>query len=340
MNGTILVVGGAGYIGSHMVLALQDAGYTVVVLDNLSRGFRDAVAKERLIVGDLLVPSDLDRCFLAHKIDLVMHFAARAYVGESVVEPESYYLNNVTGSLNLLRSMRKHDVNRLVFSSTCAVYGEPVALPISETHPLRPINPYGRSKLAVEQVLRDYATAYGFRSITLRYFNAAGADPMQRAGERHQPETHLIPLALLEAQRVKAGGNPHDTNLTVFGDEFATSDGTCVRDYVHVSDVCRAHLLAARRILSLQGSHAEVFNLANGSGFTVREVIESCRSMSGQPIQYNVGPRRPGDPDRLVGDASLAARELGWEPQIPRLDDMILTAWAWMNRSQGGPRDE
>ncbi|MDP2829687.1 MAG: UDP-glucose 4-epimerase GalE [Sulfuricellaceae bacterium] len=334
VKGTVLVVGGAGYIGSHMVLALRDAGYEVVVFDNLSRGFADAVGDLPLVAGDLRSISDLDACFAANQIDLVMHFAALAYVGESVTEPELYYQNNVVGALNLLSAMRRHGVRRFVFSSTCATYGEPDEVPISETHPQRPINPYGRTKLIVEQALSDYATAYGLQSISLRYFNAAGCDAQGRAGERHEPETHLIPLVLAEALRVQRGGDPAATALRVFGSDFPTSDGSCIRDYVHVSDLCHAHLLAARRLLQNGTQGAEAFNLANGGGFSVLEVIEACRTVTGLPIQYRLDDRRAGDPAVLVGDASLAGRMLGWKSEVTDLKDIIRTAWDWMRRQE------
>ncbi len=324
----ILVVGGAGYIGSHMVLALQDADYQVVVFDNLSRGFADAVGSGPLVIGDLRSHADLDACFAAHRIDLVMHFAALAYVGESVTEPELYYQNNVVGALNLLAAMRRHGVNRLVFSSTCATYGEPDHIPITENHPQRPINPYGRTKWMIEQALRDYALAYGTQSVSLRYFNAAGCDAQGRAGERHNPETHLIPLVLAEAMRVKQGGNPAGTALRVFGTDFPTPDGSCVRDYIHVADLCQAHLRAAERLLNVQSQGAEFFNLANGQGFSVLEVIEACRKVTGQPIMYRAESRRAGDPAVLVGDAGLAGAVLGWRAEWTNLHQIINTAWS------------
>ena len=329
---TVLVVGGAGYIGSHMVLALQKAGYDITVFDNLARGHADAVAAVPLVTGDLRSPANLDAYFARRRFDLVMHFAALAYVGESVAEPELYYQNNVIGTLNLLSAMRRHGVDKLVFSSSCATYGEPDTVPIAETHPQRPVNPYGRTKLIIEQTLADYAPAYGLQSVSLRYFNAAGCDPSGRAGERHVPETHLIPLVLAEALRLKAGGNPAETTLKVFGLDFPTADHSCVRDYIHVTDLCRAHLLAAERLLAGLTAGAEYYNLANGAGFSVLEVIEACRRVTGQPIRYEVAPRRAGDPAVLVGDARRATAVLGWEPVIPRLNDIVQTAWAWMCR--------
>ena len=327
MTGKIAVIGGAGYIGSHMVLALQDAGYPVLVFDNLARGFADAVKEAPLFVGDLRSPADLDAFFNAHRIDLVMHFAALAYVGESVSEPELYYQNNVVGALNLLAVMQKYQVRRLVFSSTCAIYGEPNMVPITETHPQQPINPYGRSKLMVEQVLSDYACAYGMQSVSLRYFNAAGCDSEGRTMERHDPESHLIPLVLAEALRVKGGGDPADTTLSVFGTDFPTKDGSCVRDYIHVSDLCNAHLRAAERLLADDVSGAEAYNLANGKGYSVLDVIDTCRKVTGQPIQCRLMSRRSGDPAVLVGDASQAGLILKWAPRITNLSDIIGSAW-------------
>lgn len=326
----VLVVGGAGYIGSHMVLALQDAGYDAVVFDNLSRGFANAVGTTRLIVGDLRSSDDIDACLRSGSFDLVMHFAALAYVGESVSDPESYYDNNVVGTFNLLRSMRRHGVDKLVFSSTCAIYGEPEFLPIDESHPKRPINPYGRSKLTAEMMLRDYAHAYNLHSVALRYFNAAGADAAGRAGERHNPETHLIPLALMAAR----SPTPESTSgeLRVFGDDFPTPDGSCIRDYIHVTDLCEAHLLAARRLLSGKQVGADAFNLSNGNGFSVFEVIEACSAVTGQQIPVRVEKRRAGDPAALIGNAQRAARELGWQPRFTNLHDVIRTSWNWMNR--------
>ena len=331
----ILVVGGCGYIGSHMVLALQDAGYPVAVLDNLSRGFADAVGDAPLFVGDIRSAADLDSCFARFDASLVMHFAALAYVGESVTEPELYYQNNVAGTASLLAAMRRHGRTRLVFSSTCATYGEPRQLPIPETHSQWPINPYGRSKLMVEQILADYGAAYGFQSVSLRYFNAAGCDPLGRAGERHAPETHLIPVVLDEALRVMRGGAAADSRLTVFGSDFPTPDGSCVRDYIHVADLCHAHLLAARRLLAGAVHGAEFYNLANGVGFSVLDVIATCRAVTGQPIHFTLAPRRPGDPATLVGDAARAGVALGWRPAHPDLRAIIETAWRSRVRSAG-----
>jgi UDP-glucose-4-epimerase GalE len=314
-----------------MVLALRDAGYEPIVFDNLSRGHADAVGGMPLVIGDLRRETDIEACFRSQRIDLVMHFAALAYVGESVLEPELYYQNNVIGTLNLLAAMRRHRVNRIVFSSTCATYGEPHRLPIDESHIRHPINPYGHSKLMIEQALADYAVAYGLNSISLRYFNAAGCDPAARAGERHFPETHLIPLVLAEAMRVRAGGNAADTQLKVFGTDFPTADGSCVRDYIHVADLCSAHLAATERLLLSSSIGAEAYNLANGVGFSVIQVIQACRRVTGQDIRYQAVDRRPGDPAELVGDAAAALAVLGWRPRYVLLDDIIRTAWSWMD---------
>jgi UDP-glucose 4-epimerase len=320
------------------------------VFDNLSRGHADACGPAQLVIGDLRHPDEIERCFAAHSFDLVMHFAALAYVGESVSEPEIYYQNNVVGTLNLLATMLRHSVKKLVFSSTCATYGEPEHWPIREDHPQRPINPYGQSKWMIEQVLRDFAHAYSLASISLRYFNAAGCDPAGRCGERHEPETHLIPLVLAEAMRVSQGGATQDSALKVFGNDFATPDGSCIRDYIHVADLCRAHLLAAQRLLAMAPAPApapastpapapapaperlgaEFFNLANGAGFSVFEVIRACEAVTGFTIAYQVNARRAGDPGVLVGDSAKAERVLGWRPQIPQLDAIVRTAWQWM----------
>ena len=328
---SILVTGGAGYIGSHMVQMLADAGHRVAVFDNLSRGHRDSVGAVELIEGDLRSAHDLQCCFELHNYDLVMHFAALAYVGESVQRPADYYDNNVVGALKLLDAMLAHKVRRLVFSSTCATSGEPQSRPITEAHPQQPVNPYGWTKLMVEQVLRDYAQACGLASISLRYFNAAGCDPAGRLGDGREPETHLIPLVLREAARVLAGGDPRETRLAVYGDDFATPDGSCVRDYIHVTDLCAAHLLAADRLMADRTEGAEAYNLGNGAGYSVKQVIETARRVTGADIRYLIDPRRPGDPAWLVGSAARARDLLDWRPAIPALEDIVRTAWAWMS---------
>ena len=325
----VLVVGGAGYVGSHMVKLLLARGHDVTVLDNLSRGHRDAAQGARLVEADLLDPPALAKALRATRFDAVMHFAALCYVGESVEKPREYWRNNVTGTLNLVDAMLDAGVRRLVFSSTCSTYGDPVEIPMRETHPQRPINPYGASKLAVETALRDYARAYGLDSVSLRYFNAAGCAPDGTVGERHDPETHIIPLVLREALRVRSGGAPDKTALVVHGDDYPTPDGTCIRDYVHVDDLAEAHLAAMAAMAggSLRGASA--FNLGIGKGFSVREVIESGRRVTGVPIGYRVGPRRPGDPPRLVADSAAARAALGWQPRHVEIDDIIATAWRW-----------
>lgn len=328
----VLVVGGAGYIGSHMVAILLKQGFLVTVFDNLSRGHKDACEGSHFIQGDLLDFSAINDCLAAQSFDIVFHFAALAYVGESVQHPEQYYQNNVVGSVNLLTAMRQHKLNRLVFSSTCSTYGEAERLPIRETERQAPVNPYGFSKFVVERMLADYAKAYGFQSISLRYFNAAGCDPLGLLGERHEPETHLIPLVLREALRTKLGGDPKDTTLKIFGDDFDTPDGSCQRDYVHVNDLCEAHLLAAQQLLISREGQAKYYNLANSVAYSVFEVVTACRRLTGQPIEYLIVPRRPGDPAVLIGDAQKATKELGWRPRYAQLDDVIGSAWSYMSR--------
>lgn len=335
MNARVLVVGGAGYIGSHMCRILADAGHHVSVFDNLSRGHRDAVGDAEFMQGDIRSPADLERCFTGAPFDVVMHFAAFAYVGESTQHPSMYYDNNVTGSLRLLDAMRAAGVSKLVFSSTCATYGDPVERPITESHPQRPVNPYGATKMMVERVLRDYSNAYGLASISLRYFNAAGCDFEGRVGERHVPETHLIPLALEEALRIASGSDPDATALSIHGGDFDTPDGTCVRDYIHVDDLCRAHLLAADRLMGGHCARAEAFNLGNGRGFSVLEVIDAVRRVTGMDVRHRIGPRRAGDPAWLVGSAVSAGDTLGWRPRLSDIDDMVATAWRWMLSQQG-----
>lgn len=326
----ILVVGGAGYIGSHMLLHLEDTGYQFTVFDNLSRGFADAVPQGSLILGDLRSSSDLDKCFQNNKYDLVMHFSAFAYVGESVAHPELYYKNNVLGSINLFSKMKQYGIRRLVLSSTCAVYGNAVSEKIDEDHPRSPINPYGRTKLMVERIFSDYASAYGMNGICLRYFNAAGCDPQARAGERHNPETHLIPIVLSEALRLQKGGNPKDTELVVNGNDFPTFDGSCIRDYIHVCDLCDAHLRSVNRLWKNEVDGFEIYNLSNGNGFSVLEIIDSCKRITGQPIAYRIAGRRIGDPPTLVGNSEKAKTILKWKPHFTDLDEIVWTAWHWL----------
>jgi UDP-glucose-4-epimerase GalE len=326
----ILVIGGAGYVGSHMVKHLVARKHSVTVFDNLSRGHADAVPAGLLHRGDLLAPQDL-RAVLSKPFDAVMHFAAFCYVGESVQKPREYHRNNVVGSLNVLEAAVDAGIKSFVFSSTCATYGVPQESPISESHPQNPINPYGAGKLMVERMLKDYADSYGLNSVSLRYFNAAGSDPDGQIGERHDPETHLIPLTLMEALRVRNGGDPAATTLTVLGNDYDTPDGTCIRDYVHVDDLAAAHLAAAEQMASGKMQGARAFNLGTESGYSVLEVIASCRRVTGAPIQYKLAPRRPGDPSRLVANSDAARRALGWRPQYVELDRIVETAWRWFS---------
>ena len=314
----LLVVGGAGYIGSHMVKWLSDAGHRVVVFDNLSTGHADAARFGSLIRGDLADEPLLDQLFANHAFDAVLHFAAASLVAESVQNPAKYYRNNLSNTLNLLDAMRRHGVSNLIFSSTAATDGEPQTERIREDHPQCPINPYGRSKWMIEQVLADYDAAYGIQSVCLRYFNAAGAEPAAALGERHDPETHLIPLVLQAA----SGRRPA---ITVFGTDYDTPDGSCLRDYIHVQDLCAAHALALDFLAREKRSAA--FNLGNGDGFSVLEVIKTARQVTGRPITVHYAPRRAGDPARLIADAQLARSVLGWQPQYPLLADLIAHAW-------------
>ncbi len=323
----VLVTGGAGYIGSHMVKMLLETGAEVVVLDDLSTGFRDAVPGGEFVRGSLGYRSLLGVLFSGRRFDAVMHFASSSQVGESVALPGKYYRNNVANALVLLDAMVEHRIPRFVFSSSAAVYGEPRHTPIDERHALEPANPYGRTKRALEEALADYERAHGLRFASLRYFNAAGADPSGLLGERHEPESHLIPLALRAAAGRLAA-------LRVLGCDYDTPDGTCIRDYVHVEDLCRAHLLALARLTD--GGASAAYNLGNGSGFSVREVISAARRVTRRPIPAVEDTRRPGDPARLVADASRARSELGWRPRYPDLDTIIAHAWAWERRVEAG----
>jgi UDP-glucose 4-epimerase len=315
----VLVVGGAGYIGSHMVKLLGQQGCSVTTLDDLSSGHRDAVLCGDLVQGDFGDRAVLD-AVLSKGFDAVMHFASFIQVGESVQQPEKYYRNNVTNTLGLLDAMRAHRVSKFIFSSTAATFGEPQYTPIDERHPQQPINPYGRTKLMVEQALADYDKAYGFKSVCLRYFNAAGADPEGQLGERHDPETHLIPLVLQAA----SGRRP---SISVFGRDYDTPDGTCIRDYIHINDLCSAHWLALQSLLNDGPSQA--YNLGNGNGFSVQEVIDTAERVTGRQIAVVNGPRRAGDPARLVADATQARQHMGWQPQFADLATIVQHAWAW-----------
>ena len=322
----ILVTGGAGYIGCHGVLALQNAGYEVLVLDNLVYGHRktvEEVLKAELIVGDTSDRHLLDQIFTVHNINAVMHFAAYAYVGESVTNPAKYYRNNVVGTLTLLEAMLEANIKHFVFSSTCATYGEPQQIPIPESHPQSPINPYGMSKLMVEQILADFNSAYDFKSVAFRYFNAAGADPEGRMGEDHNPETHLIPLILETA----LGQRDH---ISVFGSDYSTPDGTCIRDYIHVTDLADAHVLGLEYLL--KGGASTAFNLGNGNGYSVKEVIETAKKITQKPIKVIISDRRAGDPPMLVGSSDRAREILGWQPQYADLSQIVQHAWNWSNK--------
>ena len=316
----ILVVGGAGYIGSHMVRALQRSGFHVAVADSLVGGRREAVGDAELHVGDIGDAGFVDQLLDATKPAAVMHFASYIQVGESVCDPGKYYRNNLVATQVLLDGMRAHEVDKLVFSSTAAIFGNPDVVPIDEAQPKRPINPYGRSKWMVEQILEDYDHAHGFKAICLRYFNAAGASADATLGECHEPETHLIPLLL----QVASGRRP---NITVHGQDYPTTDGTCIRDYIHVEDLCDAHLLALRHLLA--GGDSARFNLGNGNGYSVNEVIASVRRITAHPIPVVVGERRAGDPPALVADSRAARDMLGWSPRHPGLDTIVEHAWAW-----------
>jgi len=330
MKESIVVTGGAGYIGSHMVRMLLDDGFRVCVIDNLFRGNRDAVPSDvEFQLADVCEKRELEQAIRPGGHSAVMHFAGLAYVGESVERPGDYWRNNVVGSWNLLEVMRSAGIGRIVFSSTCSTYGIPDSDRITEEHPQIPINPYGRTKLTVERMLQDSVTE-GLLSVALRYFNVAGSDPDGRLGERHEPETHLIPLILREAERVLRGEDPERTELRVFGNDFPTPDGTCIRDYVHVTDLCRAHLAALRRLLDGSVEGFEAFNIGNGKGFSVREVIDACRRVTGADIRHRVANRRPGDPPRLVACSDRARQMLGWRPEHVELDDIVATAWRWM----------
>ncbi|RAM51050.1 MAG: UDP-glucose 4-epimerase GalE [Hapalosiphonaceae cyanobacterium JJU2] len=323
---TILVTGGAGYIGSHAVLALLQAGYQVIILDNLVYGHRDLVEKvlqAELVVGDTSDRPLLDKLFQSYDIAAVMHFSAYAYVGESVTNPAKYYRNNVLGTLTLLEAMLEASVKKFVFSSTCATYGVPQTIPIPENHPQDPINPYGFTKLIVERMLSDFGHAYDLKSVIFRYFNAAGADPSGKLGEDHNPETHLIPLVLQTALGKRE-------SISVFGTDYSTADGTCIRDYIHVTDLANAHVLGLEYLLT--GGDSEIFNLGNGSGFSVKEVIEAAKSITGCDIKVVECDRRPGDPPALIGSSDKARKILNWQPQYSSLEQIITHAWQWHNQ--------
>jgi UDP-arabinose 4-epimerase len=324
----IFVTGGAGYVGSHCCKAFAEAGWEVVVYDNLSRGWREAVRWGPLIEGDILDEARLSAALAAHKPDVVAHFAAFAYVGESVQEPSIYYRNNSAGTLSLMEAMRANGVGRLIFSSTCASYGIPLRLPIDETHPQSPINPYGWSKFIIERMLEDYGRAYDFSSVSLRYFNAAGCDPDGEIGERHEPETHAVPLAIEAALRP-------DSRFTVLGTDFDTRDGSAIRDYIHVCDLARAHVLAGEKLLRESGVH--IYNLGTGVGTSVLELVDAVRRAAPSEPKVDMGPRRAGDPPALVASFEKARNELGWEPRQSGIDHIVETALRWQLAQKAVP---
>lgn len=317
----ILVIGGAGYIGSHYVHYAHEQGENLVVLDNLVYGHREALPEGApLIEGDMGDTALLDSLFTTYPIQAVVHFAAYAYVGESVTAPTKYYHNNTVATLAVLDAMVRHKVKNFVFSSTCATFGNPQYVPMDEKHPQDPINPYGESKYFVERILRAYDTAYGLRFIALRYFNAAGAAPSGLIGESHDPETHLIPLIFQAVMGTRS-------NIKVFGTDYDTPDGTCIRDYIHILDIAQAHALALKRLLS--GGSSDFFNLGNGQGFSVQEVITACEKVCGKPVPVEKAPRRTGDPPRLIGCADKAHAQLGWKPQYAEIETILQHAWNW-----------
>lgn len=326
---TILVTGGAGYIGSHAVLSLQKAGYNVIVYDNLSYGHPEIVQdvlKVELIVGDTNDRTLLDQIFSSRNITAVMHFAAFIAVGESVRDPAIYYQNNVAGTLTLLEAMIAANIKKFVFSSTCAIYGMPQEIPMTEKHPNNPLNAYASSKYMVEQILKDFDRAYGLKSVVFRYFNASGADPSGNLGEDHDPETHLIPLALLTALKKRE-------HLFIFGTDYETPDGTAVRDYIHVNDLAPAHVLGLDYLFN--GGESEMFNLGNGNGFSVREVIEMAKKVTGVDFLVKETDRRPGDAPILVGSSEKAKSILGWQPQYFELKTIVNDAWQWHKKRHG-----
>ena len=324
---SILVCGGAGYVGSHCLEALKAAGYDCVVVDDLSRGHRAAVGESPLYVGNIADDALMDRVFREHHIEVVLHFAAASQVGESMKEPLLYYENNLCATVALLRSMRRHEVGRIVFSSSAAVYGEPDAVPIPEESPKAPTNTYGETKLAMERLMHWCHVAYGLEYVSLRYFNAAGASPSGIIGEDHTPETHLIPLVLQAAQGRRE-------KVSIVGDDYPTPDGTCIRDYIHTSDLASAHLLAARRLLAGEGSG--IFNLGSEHGLSVRQIIDAARKVTGRDFPVEVAPRRAGDPAVLIASNRKAREELGWVPAHSDAESILASAWAWHSSHPDG----
>jgi UDP-glucose 4-epimerase len=326
----VLVTGGAGYIGSHAVAALQERGEDIVIVDNLQQGHKEALLGGKLYVGDLRDSEFLDTVFKENEIDSVIHFAANSLVGESMKLPGKYYHNNVYGTLCLLEKMNEYGVKRIVFSSTAATYGEPESVPIDEYDRTLPTNAYGETKLAMEKMMKWFDVAHGIKYISLRYFNAAGAHDSGRIGEDHSPETHLVPIVLEAA----LGKRPH---ISVFGEDYATEDGTCIRDYIHVSDLADAHVLAVDRLRG--GADSSVYNLGNGHGFSVKQVIEIARAVTGRDIKAVIEPRRAGDPAVLVASSERARSELGWNPSRSDLENIIASAWSWHQANPNGYGD-
>jgi UDP-glucose 4-epimerase len=328
---SILITGGAGYIGSHTVLYFLNQGEDVVVLDNLEKGYEQALQDTTFYKGSIQDEALVSSIFEKHQIEAVIHFAASSLVGESVEKPLDYYENNVIGTHKLVKQMMKHDVKQIVFSSTAATYGEPKSIPIKESDQTNPTNPYGETKLAIEKLFHWCDDSYGLKSICLRYFNAAGADPNGAIGEDHTPESHLIPIVL----QVALGQREH---VQVFGDDYDTKDGSCVRDYIHVMDLAEAHYLALQKLR--REPKTAIYNLGNGKGFTVKEVIETCRTVTGHSIPAVVSERRPGDPATLIASAELAHQELGWKPQYPMLETIVEHAWKWHKANPKGYQKE
>ena len=316
----ILITGGAGYIGSHTNKLISSNGFETVILDNLSTGYRDFVKWGKLLEGDLSSLDDLNKVFSEHKIDAVIHFAASAYVGESMQSPQKYYFNNVVNTLNLLKVMRKYDCNKIIFSSSCATYGEPKTTPIDENHPQGPINPYGMTKFMIEKILLDYSKAYEFKYVSLRYFNAAGADFDLEIGEKHNPETHLIPL-LLEVASGKS------EKFKIFGSDYKTKDGTCIRDFIHVNDLAQAHLVSLESLLN--NGKSDIFNLGTGVGFSILDVIKAVEETTLSQISTEIHDRRSGDPAILIASSDKIMRKLNWEPEYADLNLIIKSAFNW-----------
>ena len=325
----LLITGGAGYIGSQMAYLCQDENINYDIFDNLSRGELENTTSNKVFEGDLLDKKQIIKCLKKSKPDIVLHFAAFAYVAESMSHPKDYFRNNVVGTLNLIDSMLDLGIDKIVFSSTCATYGLPKDIPISENEIQNPINPYGKSKLYIEGILEDYYHAYNFSSIIFRYFNAAGCDNNKRTGEDHKPEMRLIPVILQECLRVINGGDPQNTSLKVFGNDYNTEDGSCIRDYIHVNDLCSAHLTGAKRLYK-SSSCFEAYNLSSGQGYSVFEVIDMCKKITGADIKYEIKSRREGDPPNLVGDPKKANSILKWQTHDSSLETIVKTAWEWI----------